>query len=143
MSTVFTLEADLKKLEANSGDTILVRADDPQSFMAAASKALEELAKATGAQVMVLPRDIQVDTGQETIDRILERARRGRFGIREEPAENKYPNMAMYGGTFNQSAAQALVGAFHAKYDLISVFEAMLDEVMGLPMPEPREEGGV
>ena len=62
---------------------------------------------------------------QDTVNRILERAKKSPFGLE---APERPINMRNYAGATTQTLAMALVGGFHAKYDLISILQAAMEE---------------
>lgn len=61
---------------------------------------------------------------QDTVREIIERARASSFGL---DAPERPINMGNHAGATTQTLAMALVGGWHAKYDLISVVWAALD----------------
>jgi len=64
-------------------------------------------------------------TGQALVEDILRRAKDTNFGC-DEPEQSTEVNKT-HAVTTNESMAMTLVGAFHAKYSLISILQATLD----------------
>lgn len=65
---------------------------------------------------------------QKLVNKIVKRARESQFGLEDEPHTSMdYSNYAHHN---TQSLAMILVGGFHDKYDLISIFQAAMDEII-------------
>ena len=61
------------------------------------------------------------------LNRIYNRAKDSQFGLNDEPTRMSFDH---YGGPRNfQTLSMILIGAFHAKYDLISIMQAALEIV--------------
>jgi hypothetical protein len=64
---------------------------------------------------------------QELVDRIIDRAKKSQFGLEDEPHTSL--NIERYEPRDLSALSMILVGAFHSKYDLISVMNAALETI--------------
>lgn len=63
----------------------------------------------------------------QLLNRIYNRAKETEFGLQDEP---RHLSFDLYGGPRDfQMLSQILIGAFHGKYDLISIMQAALEIV--------------
>jgi hypothetical protein len=67
---------------------------------------------------------------QALVDRIIERAKESSFGLQETPTGSQLDLHKQFAEPHTtETLALLLVGAFHLKYDLISVFAAAMEEL--------------
>ena len=72
---------------------------------------------------------------QELVNRIVERAKKTTYGI-SDGLTHKSGQLSLdsYGGNENggtpEHLALCLVNAYHAKYDLVSIFQATIEELL-------------
>jgi hypothetical protein len=70
---------------------------------------------------------------------IIERAKNSDFGLDDEPKHDMNIALDMYAQHDFSTLAQILVGAFYAKYDLISVFQAAMEIIAEREANTPKD----